>query len=107
MCPYDPQGDTSTSLNFGRVFDQFGIVERIDSVKGQPEPLREVTVKLHRTAWLEQDRVELHAITEIRLIIVSVPDNAFTSLAHHVEPIEQVLDGVGQYSLIGTGRLHP
>ncbi len=49
-------------------------------------------IELHITVWLEQDREELHPITEICPIVVCMPDDAFIPFAGHVKPIEHLVN---------------
>ena len=107
MCPYHPGSEPDSSFEFSIVFDQPGVVERVDLVEHQREPKSEVTIELHRTVLLEQGREELHAVAEIRLMVVCVLHNDFASLAGYIKPFEQALYRVRQHPRNSPGRCRP
>ena len=103
--PCHSRGEPHPAFEVGIVFDQPGLVELIDLVEGQREPESDVTIESHPTVRLEQQRVQLHSVAEIRLMEVRVFEDAFAALAGHVKPPEQTLDCVGEYR--GLGRPGP
>ena len=66
--------------------------------------MNEVTVNAYRTAWLEQQGVDPNPTTEIRLVVVRVPDDAFSANAGDVKPLDQPLDRVSQRLTLASLR---
>ena len=108
VCPRQSRGEPDRPVDCSIAFGQPGIVELVDPVEGQGQTEGEIAIDAHRTARLEQQREELHSVTEIGLMEVCVPDDAFAAITGHIEPFEQTLDRISQrLDRLGPGRPGP
>ena len=94
MCPCHSWSEAGASVDFGLILNQSGIIELIDAVQGQVEPLSQVMIEAQRAVWLEERRVKLHVSAKVCFIVLPVLDDTLVSLASDVEPLKQLMDCV-------------